>query len=86
MRLSVSDARVERTSDGHAFLFEARYGYAYLLNDPAADMVEELIQNDPSEDDLVRLLTERFELDPNDDPRRDVRLFLERLRAYGLLP
>jgi PqqD family protein of HPr-rel-A system len=85
MRVVLQGARVEWTQDGDAFLFEERYGFAYILNDTAALLLERLLRGDCSEDELVEILSDQFEATAGDDLRGDVQRFLVQLRAYGLL-
>lgn len=85
MRLDLPGARVERSSDGQAFLFEERYGFVYLLGAVGALVVERLLSAEQSIPSLATTVAEHFEVPPHTDVAGDVAAFLARLRDYGLL-
>ncbi len=85
MNLDLPGIRIERSSDGHSFLFEERYGFVYLLNDLAEFVLHELIKGDRTEEELVAAIRLRFDLQSDADPLGDVKLFISKLRTYGLL-
>ncbi len=85
MRIDLPGARVERTSDGHCFLFEEHFGYAYLLSDSAAVLAELLLTGDPTEVQLATELRDRFAVGDGANVERDVLAFIDRLRGYGIL-
>lgn len=86
MHIDVPGIRVERSSDGYAFLFEERFGFVYLLSDTGYFLAKMLIDGDPSENDLVEALKERFLISPEHNIVEDVQTFLNALREYSLLP
>ncbi len=85
MRIDLPGARVERTSDGHSFLFEEHFGYAYLLSDTGAVMAELLLTGDLTETGLAEELRQRFAVPDGEDVERDVLAFVDHLRRYGIL-
>ncbi len=85
MRIDLPGVRIERTSDGHAFLFEESYGYAYLLSDTAAALTELLLSGDRTESELVAELRQRFAVPDDAAVEHDVTAFLDHLRQYGIL-
>jgi hypothetical protein len=85
MHLDLPGARVERSSDGQAFLFEERYGFVYLLNDVGAFLAERLLSGDEAVDDLVKAIQDRFDVPSNVNVADDVDVLLDALRSYGLL-
>lgn len=86
MRLDLPGARVERSSDGQAFLFEERYGFVYLLDDVGALLVEQLLASEVTASTLAAAVREHFAVPPDADVMGDIEAFLQRLRDYGLLP
>jgi hypothetical protein len=85
MQISLDGARVERTSEGQAFFFEEHYGFAYVLNECGARLVELLLSGDRSQEELMSCLLADFDTSDRQVVERDVQLFLEQLRVYGLL-
>lgn len=85
MRLDLPSARVERSSDGQAFLFEERYGFVYLLNDVGAFLVERLLSGDETVAVLVAEIQDRFDVPLDVNVAGDVEAFMGGLRSYGLL-
>ena len=85
MRLDPKAIRLERSRDGTTFLFEDRYGYAYLLNATGAFLSEALLQGDRDLSSLVAAVLEEFETEDAAAVEADALTFLETLRGYGLL-
>lgn len=85
MRLDLPCARVERTSDGHAFFFESQYGYAYILSKTGAFLAERLLMEECGQEDLVTAVTEQFDIKDEMNVTQDVVHFIENMRRYGLL-
>ncbi|MBU0501237.1 MAG: PqqD family protein [Gammaproteobacteria bacterium] len=85
MHLDLPGGRLERSADGHAFLFEERYGFIYLLNEVGEFVTQELMNADRSEEELVGAIKQRFEVQGGSDPIEDLKQFLSKLRSYGLL-
>lgn len=85
MYLDLPGARVERSADGQAFLFEERYGFVYLLDGVGAALVERLLAGEVKTAALVELVQQRFDVPPSVPVMEDLEAFLEQLRTYGLL-
>ncbi len=85
MRIDLAGARVETTSDGHQFLFEEHFGYAYVLNPTGAVLTELLLTGDRTEAELAAALRDRFNVQGHATVEEDVLTFLQRLRGYGIL-
>ncbi|MEO0191426.1 MAG: PqqD family protein [candidate division WOR-3 bacterium] len=70
----------QRITDG-LIIYDPDKDEAYTLNETGATIWENV---DLGEDEIVRLLTERYGIE-EDEAREDTRAFLQELREKGLL-
>ncbi|WP_163327814.1 HPr-rel-A system PqqD family peptide chaperone [Desulfurobacterium thermolithotrophum] len=73
-RLAISD---------EGFIFDPETGNSYTVNGTGIFIIN-LLKKGKSEDEIVRALTEEFEVD-EEEAKKDIIDFLEQLRLLGLL-
>lgn len=67
------------------FVFDPYSGFTFSVN-PTGRFILEQLKGGLEVGAVVQRLREGFELQPSDDPARDVREFILMLREHGLLP
>jgi PqqD family protein of HPr-rel-A system len=65
------------------FVFDPLTGHTFTVN-PSGLCILRLLKDGVEESQVVARLTEQFELDPGEDPVRDVQDFILQLRECGL--
>jgi PqqD family protein of HPr-rel-A system len=76
--------KLERLAiNDEGFIFDPETGSSYTVNKTGLFIIK-LLKEGKNEEDIVKALTEEFEID-EDEAKRDLVDFLEQLRLYGLV-
>jgi PqqD family protein of HPr-rel-A system len=83
MTLDLEPLRRLAMSD-QGFVFDPISGHSFTLNSTGMRVLQ-LLKSGEQPDSIAARLQEEFELDPVDDPVRDVEDFVRRLREHHLI-
>ena len=76
--------KLERLAiNDEGFIFDPETGNSYTVNKTGLFIIK-LLKEGKNEEDIVKALTEEFEIG-EDEAKRDLVDFLEQLRLYGLV-
>ena len=76
--------KLERLAiNDEGFIFDPETGNSYTVNKTGLFIIK-LLKEGKSEDEIVKALSEKFDVS-EEDARRDLVDFIEQLRLYGLL-
>ena len=76
--------KLERLAiNDEGFIFDPETGSSYTVNKTGLFIIK-LLKEGKNEEDIVKALTEEFEIG-EDEAKRDLVDFLEQLRLYGLV-